>query len=65
MPFVSSTHSFDAEVSPLVVEVEGETVELTGSAEAQFAEWRKIAAPHLRQRNRAHWDRARHHPDSE
>lgn len=34
--------SFDAEVSPLVVEVEGETVELTGSAEAQFAEWRKL-----------------------
>lgn len=34
--------SFDAEVSPLLVEVEGETVELTGSAEAQFEEWRKL-----------------------
>lgn len=34
--------SFDSEVSPLVVEVEGETVELTGSAEAQFEEWRKL-----------------------
>lgn len=34
--------SFDAEVTPLVVEVEGETVELTGSAEAQFEEWRKM-----------------------
>ena len=34
--------SFDSEVAPLVVEVEGETLELTGSAEAQYAEWRRL-----------------------
>jgi hypothetical protein len=34
--------SFEAEVSPFVVEVEGETVELTGSAEAQFQTWRAL-----------------------
>jgi hypothetical protein len=34
--------SFDTEVAPLVVEVEGQTIELTGSAEAQFAEWRRL-----------------------
>ncbi|GMQ75778.1 MAG: hypothetical protein BMS9Abin01_1036 [Gammaproteobacteria bacterium] len=34
--------SFEAEVKPLVVEVEGETVELTGSAETQYADWRRL-----------------------
>jgi len=34
--------SFEAEVKPLVVEVDGETVELTGSAEVQYADWRRL-----------------------
>jgi len=34
--------SFEAEVEPMVVEVEGETVELTGSAEKQYADWRRL-----------------------
>jgi hypothetical protein len=34
--------SFSAETRPLVVEVEGETHELRGSAEAQYAEWRTL-----------------------
>lgn len=34
--------SFEAEVEPLVFEVEGQTLKLTGSAEAQFAEWRAL-----------------------
>ena len=34
--------SFESEVKPMVVEVDGETVELTGSAEAQYADWRRI-----------------------
>lgn len=34
--------SFSAEAEPLVVEVEGETVRLTGSAEEQYAQWRSL-----------------------
>ena len=34
--------SFSAEAKPLVVDVEGETHELTGSAEAQYAKWRRL-----------------------
>lgn len=34
--------SFDAEVAPMVVDLRGETVELTGSAEAQYQEWRRL-----------------------
>ena len=34
--------SFDAEVAPLVVEVEGETVRLTGNLENQYATWRGL-----------------------
>ncbi len=34
--------SFESEVKPLVVEVDGETVELTGSAEVQYANWRRL-----------------------
>ena len=34
--------SLQAEVSPLVVEIEGQTVELTGSIEEQYQKWRKL-----------------------
>ena len=34
--------SFSAEARPLVVDVEGETHELTGSAEVQYAKWRAL-----------------------
>ena len=34
--------SFESDVKPLVVEVDGETVELTGSAEVQYADWRRL-----------------------
>ena len=34
--------SFESEIKPLVVEVDGETVELTGSAEVQYADWRRL-----------------------
>lgn len=34
--------SFSSEARPMVVEVEGETVELTGSAEVQYAQWRAL-----------------------
>jgi hypothetical protein len=36
------TGSFQSEAAPAVVDVEGRTLKLTGSAEAQFAEWRKL-----------------------
>jgi len=34
--------SLDVEVTPLVVEVEGETLRLSGTMEGQFAEWREM-----------------------
>ena len=34
--------SFDNEVEPLVVEVEGQTARLTGSAEEKYQEWRRL-----------------------
>jgi len=34
--------SFDAEMEPMLVEVEGRVLRLEGSAEAQYAEWRKL-----------------------
>jgi hypothetical protein len=34
--------SFESEASPMVVEMEGETHRLTGSAESQYAKWRKL-----------------------
>jgi len=34
--------SFSAEAKPLVVDVEGQTHELTGSAEVQYAKWRAL-----------------------
>jgi len=34
--------SMEAQVAPMVVEVEGQTVELTGTVDAQFDEWKVI-----------------------
>lgn len=34
--------SFAAEINPMLVEVEGRTVELSGSADQQFEKWRKL-----------------------
>jgi len=34
--------SFSSEAKPLVIEVEGETVRLTGSAEQQYTHWREL-----------------------
>jgi hypothetical protein len=36
------TGSFQTEAAPMVVEVEGRTLKLTGTAEAQYAEWRRL-----------------------
>jgi len=34
--------SFDGEMAPLLVQVEGQTLKLEGTAEEQFAEWRRL-----------------------
>jgi len=34
--------SFSSEAEPLVIDVEGETIRLTGTAEQQYARWRKL-----------------------
>jgi hypothetical protein len=34
--------SFQSEAAPLVVDVEGRTLRLTGTAEEQYAEWRRL-----------------------
>lgn len=34
--------SFEGEVTPLVLDVDGKVVQLSGSAEAQFAQWRQL-----------------------
>ena len=34
--------SFSSEAEPLVVEIEGETIRLTGTAEEKYAQWRQI-----------------------
>ena len=34
--------SFQAEVEPLVIDVEGKTLTLTGSAETQYEQWREL-----------------------
>ena len=34
--------SFQNEVQPIVVDIEGRTLELKGSAEQQYAEWRQL-----------------------
>ncbi|MEB3198273.1 MAG: hypothetical protein VKP62_13815, partial [Candidatus Sericytochromatia bacterium] len=36
------SNSFESEAAPLVVEVEGRTLRLTGTADEQYAEWRKL-----------------------
>jgi len=36
------SESFVAEAAPMVVEVQGETMRLTGTAEAQYESWRKL-----------------------
>jgi hypothetical protein len=36
--------SFDGELAPLLVEVEGQTLKLEGTAEDQFTEWRRLLA---------------------
>jgi putative sterol carrier protein len=36
------SQSFEAEVAPQVIDVEGRTLRLTGSAEDQYREWRKL-----------------------
>src|SRR6187455_1134653 len=36
------TQSFQADIAPQVVEVEGHTLRLTGTAEDQYREWRKL-----------------------
>ena len=34
--------SFDSEIAPVLIEVEGRTLTLEGSAETQFTEWRRM-----------------------
>ena len=34
--------TFDAEVRPAVLEVEGKTITLSGSVESQFDQWREL-----------------------
>jgi hypothetical protein len=34
--------SFEGEITPLLLDVDGKAVQLTGSAEAQFAQWRRL-----------------------
>jgi hypothetical protein len=36
--------SFENEVTPLMLDVDGKVVQLSGSAEAQFAQWRQLLA---------------------
>jgi hypothetical protein len=36
--------SFDAEMEPMLIEIEGQVLKLEGSAEAQYAEWRRLLA---------------------
>jgi hypothetical protein len=36
------SNSFEAEAAPLVVDVEGRTLRLTGTADEQYAEWRRL-----------------------
>ena len=44
--------SFQSEVQPMVVDVEGRTLQLKGSAEQQYAEWRQLLQGTLRERDR-------------
>ena len=36
------SESFVAEAAPMVLQVQGETLRLTGTAEAQYESWRKL-----------------------
>ncbi len=36
------SHSLGQEITPFVLDIEGRTVELTGTADAQYKQWRKI-----------------------
>ena len=36
------SESFVAEAAPMIVQVQGETMRLTGTAEAQYESWRKL-----------------------
>ena len=36
------SESFVAEAAPMVLQVQGETMRLTGTAEAQYESWRKL-----------------------
>ena len=36
------SESFVAEAAPMVLQVQGETMRLTGTAEAQYENWRKL-----------------------
>ena len=39
---IEAGESFGASVEPVVLEVEGQTVELTGTAEAKYQQWRQV-----------------------
>jgi hypothetical protein len=34
--------SFDIQAQPLIIEIEGQTLRLTGTAKEKFLEWRKL-----------------------
>jgi len=34
--------SFDTQAKPLIIEIEGQTLRLTGTAKEKFLEWRKL-----------------------
>lgn len=36
------SQSLGAEITPYILDIEGQTIELTGTADAQYAQWRKI-----------------------
>jgi hypothetical protein len=36
------SHSLGAEITPFVLDIEGRTIELTGTADAQYQQWRRI-----------------------
>ena len=42
LPLKQLGESFQSEVQPMVVDIEGRTLELKGSAEEQYAEWRQL-----------------------
>ncbi|MEX2326259.1 MAG: hypothetical protein WD558_00885, partial [Pseudomonadales bacterium] len=36
------SQSLGAEITPFVLDIEGRTIELTGTADAQYQQWRRI-----------------------